>query len=357
AHRDADNEFLGIADRQQWSDGTTSVSCVLLPGRDLLHLLSNPKHELVKKGKANPSDRIRETIEGAMNGHGATISGGNENNSNNSNLDDNKNNKTNSDANDSNKKNNNNNPANTYKHGNSNSNSNSNTNNSTGNDQSKSDSNSFGLGMYEVTDQDVLGHSHGNNEQGMDVTSASDEPMVISPDMCEDGDTWLFVANTGDSRAVLVKEDGTAVPMSFDHKPNKPEERKRIENSGGVLAVARSLGDRHLKKWVIPDPEIRCRKIQDTDLLLLLASDGVWDVISNDDAAKLAVDTWNNAAYRNSSIKERLQFVASKLTSIAYRNGSMDNITTLVVHLKSHCTSKGQVFKEHKNAIRDSISK
>lgn len=60
-----------------------------------------------------------------------------------------------------------------------------------------------------------------------------------------------ILGNAGDSRAVLCQQ-GKAVPLSFDHKPNNPDEMKRIVNAGGWvdacrvngnLALSRALGD------------------------------------------------------------------------------------------------------------------
>ena len=78
----------------------------------------------------------------------------------------------------------------------------------------------------------------------------------------------LWVANVGDSRAVLLSGD-QAVPLSMDHKPNRPQERRRIIAAGGrvvscfgvarvngILAVSRAFGDRNLKSTVRADPEI-----------------------------------------------------------------------------------------------------
>lgn len=85
----------------------------------------------------------------------------------------------------------------------------------------------------------------------------------------------------------------TAVAMSIDHKPNTREERTRIEDAGGVvvwagtwrvggvLAVSRAFGDRPLKRYVIPTPDIREEVLTGADECLILASDGLWDVISN----------------------------------------------------------------------------
>jgi serine/threonine protein phosphatase PrpC len=71
--------------------------------------------------------------------------------------------------------------------------------------------------------------------------------------------TEIYVANAGDSRAVLAKKSGekfNAIELSVDHKPELPEERKRIEKAGGfvednrvkgILNLSRSLGDLEYK--------------------------------------------------------------------------------------------------------------
>lgn len=80
-------------------------------------------------------------------------------------------------------------------------------------------------------------------------------------------DRYIIVANVGDSRAVLC-HGGIAIPLSFDHKPDRPDERARIEASGGrviylngarvegILAMSRALGDKYLKEVITSEPEI-----------------------------------------------------------------------------------------------------
>lgn len=167
-----------------------------------------------------------------------------------------------------------------------------------------------------------------------------------------DSDYWMFVSNTGDSRGILVTKDGQIREMSHDHKPNSVNERDRIQAKGGrvvffgtwrvegVLAVSRSFGDRLLKKWIIPDPEVIAHKVDEcNDLFLILATDGVWDTVSNEEAAQVAIEVWNNPHQKDMTLNQRLRAIAQKITSFAYTRGSMDNITTLVVHLPSHCSN------------------
>lgn len=105
----------------------------------------------------------------------------------------------------------------------------------------------------------------------------------------------IVVSNCGDSRALLCR-NGFAVPLSFDHKPDRPDELKRIQGIGGrviywdgarvlgVLAMSRAIGDDYLKPYVIPEPEVTVTDRTEQDECLILASDGLWDVVDNQTA-------------------------------------------------------------------------
>ncbi len=78
----------------------------------------------------------------------------------------------------------------------------------------------------------------------------------------------VICCNAGDSRAIIVKRDGSFVALSEDHKPGRNDETKRINDLGGrviywgrwrvegVLAVSRSIGDARLKPYVTAEPDI-----------------------------------------------------------------------------------------------------
>ncbi|KAK8584880.1 hypothetical protein V6N13_138825 [Hibiscus sabdariffa] len=111
-----------------------------------------------------------------------------------------------------------------------------------------------------------------------------------------------------------------------DHKPNREDEYARIEASRGkviqwkghrvfgVLVMSRSIGDRYLKPWIIPEPEVMFISRAREDECLILASDGLWDVISNEEACEAA---------------------AEYLSMLATQKGSSDNISVIVVDLKA----------------------
>jgi len=142
------------------------------------------------------------------------------------------------------------------------------------------------------------------------------EPKVVSPDwvgctciVCLVRADTIIVANAGDSRAVLSR-GGKAVPLSEDHKPNLPIESERIHKAGGCvvrqqvgstvqfrvngnLNLSRSIGDLQYKKnselsageqMICSTPDVQTFKREADDEFLLLACDGVWDVLSNQDA-------------------------------------------------------------------------
>ncbi|CAL9243333.1 unnamed protein product [Arabidopsis halleri] len=152
----------------------------------------------------------------------------------------------------------------------------------------------------------------------------------------------LYVANVGDSRTIVSKA-GKAIALSDDHKPNRSDERKRIESAGGVimwagtwrvggvLAMSRAFGNRMLKQFVVAEPEIQDLEIDHEAELLVLASDGLWDVVPNEDAVTLAQS------------EEEPEAAARKLTDTAFARGSADNITCIVVKFRHDKTESPKI--------------
>ncbi|GFQ79918.1 protein phosphatase 1L [Trichonephila clavata] len=146
----------------------------------------------------------------------------------------------------------------------------------------------------------------------------------------------LIVANVGDSRGVICDSKGNTVPLSFDHKPDQLKERRRIRDAGGfiayngvwrvagILATSRALGDFPLKdrNLVIARPDILTFDLSDLKpKFMILATDGLWDTFNNEDAVAFIKDTYEKDPYKG----------ARSLVLQAFKNGSMDNVTVLVV--------------------------
>nr|WNA21413.1 protein phosphatase 2C [Hemerocallis fulva] len=150
----------------------------------------------------------------------------------------------------------------------------------------------------------------------------------------------LIVSNAGDCRAVL-SVSGAAEALTSDHHPSREDERERIENLGGYvdfcrglwrlqgcLAVSRGIGDSHLKEWVIPHPETRTLKIKPEFEFLILASDGLWDKVSNQEAVDLARPFCINS-HNPSPLS-----ACKKLADLSFNRGSNDDISVMIIQLR-----------------------
>ncbi|KAI3815369.1 hypothetical protein L1987_15035 [Smallanthus sonchifolius] len=175
---------------------------------------------------------------------------------------------------------------------------------------------------YERTDQAILSHIPDLGRGGSTAVTA----ILING-------RKLWVANVGDSRAVLSKR-GQAIQMSTDHEPNK--ERGSIENKGGFvsnmpgdvarvngqLAVSRAFGDKNLKIHLRSDPDITSKNIDANTEILILASDGLWKVMTNQEAVNIAL-----------KIRDP-QKAAKQLAFEALKRESKDDISCIVVRFR-----------------------
>ncbi|KAL1225792.1 putative protein phosphatase 2C 9 [Cardamine amara subsp. amara] len=175
---------------------------------------------------------------------------------------------------------------------------------------------------YEKTDQAILSNSSDLGRGGSTAVTA----ILING-------RKLWIANVGDSRAVLSRR-GTTEQMSTDHEPRT--ERSSIEDRGGFvsnlpgdvprvngqLAVSRAFGDKGLKTHLSSEPDIRDATVDSQTDVLLLASDGIWKVMTNEEAMEIA-----------RRVKDP-QKAAKELTAEALRRESKDDISCVVVRFR-----------------------
>jgi len=140
------------------------------------------------------------------------------------------------------------------------------------------------------------------------------------------------VANVGDARAVLCIND-VAIRLSFDHKATEPSEVTRIKDAGsfvvhgrlgGSLAVSRALGDIEFKKWGLSAEPYVTETVLGTseeNPFLILACDGLWDVVSDQEAVDLII-----------GMTETSQ-MTEKLLSLALEKGTKDYVTIMGITL------------------------
>lgn len=168
-----------------------------------------------------------------------------------------------------------------------------------------------------------------------------------------DGNKFLQVINSGDCRAVLSKK-GLAIAMTKDHKPDWPDEKIRImevikkhrlnskiEHVDGAwrigdLSVSKSFGDLDNTPCVTHIPEIFNYKINQYLEFIVMGCDGLWDVVSNEEAINFVKDfrinnlTYTYTPYIKGTINKN---IAEKLAQYAINKGSTDNISIIIIFL------------------------
>eukprot|EP00667_Euglena_gracilis_P000142 EG_transcript_142 len=134
-------------------------------------------------------------------------------------------------------------------------------------------------------------------------SNAGTTASVLFIEKDAEGCCTLVTANLGDCRIVLCS-NGEAVNLTRDHKPSDEEERRRIEelggevvfNSGawrvnGVLTVSRALGSvRSCQKFLSCIPDITTHKITPADQFAVIASDGLWNVMSSEEVVQFVLE-------------------------------------------------------------------
>jgi protein phosphatase 1L len=182
-------------------------------------------------------------------------------------------------------------------------------------------------------------------------------------------DTFV-IASLGDSRAVLSTQyrmpDGSLeikpLQLTKDHVASDPDERKMVEDRGGTimqnngidrvngtLAITRSIGDASLASMLSRIPHVvsmtkkeilkLCGVAADANRLpcfLILASDGLWDTVDNQEAVDLVADVVMEVSRDDSNWREAagLQRAAEALTIEAYVRGSNDNIGVCIIAIE-----------------------
>lgn len=158
-------------------------------------------------------------------------------------------------------------------------------------------------------------------------------------------DYMMYVANVGDSRAV-INNGQDAVSITTDHKPDTDKEKQRIVKDGGfvvydpvgiprvngTLAMSRAVGDFYLHPFVSWVPDIFTVKLGKSNTFVVAASDGLWDVLSN----QQVVDMVNSGLKQNDlniDPKKTLNIITRKLLKEARIRGSGDNTTILLLIL------------------------
>ncbi|KAJ4872293.1 putative protein phosphatase 2C 17 [Raphanus sativus] len=145
----------------------------------------------------------------------------------------------------------------------------------------------------------------------------------------------LWIANVGDSRAIVSRR-GKATQISVDHDPNNDAERNMIESKGGfvtnrrggvarvngILDVSRAFGNKDLKAFMNREPDIKDVEVDSHTEILILSSDGISKVMSNQKAVDIVL-----------KFKDPKE-AAKQLVIEALKRNSKDDISCIVVRFR-----------------------
>ena len=151
----------------------------------------------------------------------------------------------------------------------------------------------------------------------------------------------IWVANCGDSRAI-INAGNSFEYLSKDHKPIK-DERARIEQLGGIitnfdgtwrvggeLAVSRAIGDKRLRPYVIAQPEVLYYKLTPFNKFIILATDGLWDIIKSKNANILV-----QMEYQQVQLSDKVVLDLAREHMFDFvKERAEDNTTIVLVHLR-----------------------
>lgn len=163
--------------------------------------------------------------------------------------------------------------------------------------------------------------------------------------------SYLKVVNLGDCRAVLCNSNNIAIPLTKDHKPMSWDENTRIKALNGKivheegddprisgLSVSRAFGDVDAKPYVSHIPDIYDYELQTsngkiTDKFIIMGCDGVWDVLSNQDAVDFVLYKLTEISRIEITDQSNKNNIAYLLGRHAIAQGSMDNISVAIIFL------------------------
>jgi len=164
----------------------------------------------------------------------------------------------------------------------------------------------------------------------------------------------IYTAHLGDARAVICR-GGLAVRLTSmsDHKATDPAEAKRVvENGGtifnervnGMLAISRAFGDHQLKMPALPKdvvsnvPDITSTELTDQDMFVIVACDGLWDVVQDQESVNLVLEgirelmqLMPNQSDQANNKKQMAEVLARMLLEEALARGTSDNVSCMLM--------------------------
>ena len=225
---------------------------------------------------------------------------------------------------------------------------------------------------FSKTDQNLSQYCHYLNKNGNENDAEEDEESVFdveySGSTCvsllikEKNMKKIYIANVGDSRAIMIKEQDNnnwySYQLSRDHKPTEKDEAQRIldydgeiekieddegnwtgplrvwmkGSDGPGLAMTRSFGDEiGTSVGVVSEPEVTEYKIKDEDRAIIIASDGLFEYMSNEEVANVVKKLFE---LKDANIIAR-ELYNESIIRWKLKDQGIDDITIICILLKS----------------------
>ena len=180
---------------------------------------------------------------------------------------------------------------------------------------------------FEKIDKDIIDNKNFKNENGSTGTI-----IILYRNPYNPNQRTIICANIGDSKGYMIDKKNIK-EITKDHKCDNENEVNRIKKKGGMvfqgrvfgtLMLTRSFGDKEFKTYgVLSTPDIYNSIVNDKDLFAIIASDGVWDVISKEYLFEMSKEKLSSEEF------------SKKIVITALDRGTRDNISCFVVKLNS----------------------
>ena len=187
---------------------------------------------------------------------------------------------------------------------------------------------------FTITDKIILGDTSLKNNVGSTAT------IVLLLKSCKEfpSKKYIICANIGDSRGYILSRQKLE-QITNEHNCRNENEVSRIKQSGGIvfnnrvygtLMLTRSFGDKEMKKYgVTCEPDIFCKNIEEDDKYIIIASDGVWDVVNESEIMTLE----NGYEERGKGLSS--DEFSKQIVNLAINKGTIDNVSCIVIKLKN----------------------
>ena len=180
------------------------------------------------------------------------------------------------------------------------------------------------INSFEKTDKEI------NNKGFQKESGSTGTVLLLYKDINSSSGKSFLCANVGDSKAYLITKKEMKL-ITIDHNCNNPNEVKRIRDNGGIvfrgrvfgtLMLTRSFGDKEMKKYgVLSTPDIFIKNIDEEDIFIIMASDGVWDIVEENEIFQMSKEKISSSDF------------SKKIVNLAKERDTHDNISCIVIKL------------------------